>query len=119
EGAGPALRRSAVLAPLSWLCLTVFAAGLVALLWGTTPTAQAWALVGLGGVLLQNATFAIVEALRFAVADGAARDHGTVGGLWTLSIVLFGFNQVFLAAAVLGLTFAGLLADLAPAWHAV
>src|SRR5699024_8058337 len=39
EGAGPALRRSAVLAPLSWLCLTVFAAGLVALLWGTTPTA--------------------------------------------------------------------------------
>lgn len=119
DGAGSALRRSAVLAPLSWLCLTVFAAGLVAQLWGTTPAAQTWALVGLGGVLLQNATFTVVEALRFAVAEGAARARSTVGGLWTLSIALFGFNQVFLAAALLGFTLAGLIAGLVPVWHAV
>ena len=119
--AGPALRRSAVLAPASWLCLTVFAAGLLAQLWDTVPgpTGQAWALVGLTGVLLQNATFACIEALRFAVAEGALRARPAVGGLWTLSIALFGFNQVFLAMALLGFTLAGFSSGLVPEWHAV
>ncbi|WP_026818804.1 hypothetical protein [Arthrobacter castelli] len=120
-GAGPALRRSAVLAPTSWLCLTIFAAGLLELLWGAMPGPgmRAWALVGLSGVLLQNASFACIEALRFAVADGALRARSTAGGLWTLSIVLFGFNQVFLATALLGFTIAGDSTGLIPVWHAV
>src|SRR5699024_8369808 len=119
--AGPALRRSAVLAPASWLCLTIFAAGLLSQLWeaAADPSSRAWALVGLSGVLLQNATFACIEALRFAVAEGALRARSTVGGLWTLSIALFGFNQVFLATALLGFTIAGVSSGLVPVWHAV
>lgn len=119
--AGPALRRSAVLAPASWLCLTIFAAGLLAQLWETAPGpgARAWAVVGLSGVLLQNASFALVEALRFAVAEGALRARSAVGGLWTLSIAVFGFNQVFLATALLGFTISGVSSALVPVWHAV
>lgn len=118
--AGPALRRSAVLAPASWGCLTIFAAGLLSQVWEAAPdpSARAWALVGLSGVLLQNAAFACIEALRFAVAEGALRARGTVGGLWALSIALFGFNQVFLATAVLGFTISGVSTGLIPGWHA-
>jgi len=120
-GAGPALRRSAMLAPASWLCLTMFAAGLLSQLWEAAPdpSSRAWALLGLSGVLLQNATFACIEALRFAVVEGALRARSTVGGLWTLSIALFGFNQVFLATALLGFTIAGVSSGLVPVWHAV
>lgn len=119
--AGPALRHSAALAPASWLCLTIFAAGLLAQLWATVPGPgpRAWAVIGLGGVLLQNASFACVEAMRFAVAAGAVQARSTVGGLWALSIALFGFNQVFLATALLGFTIAGVSGGLMPVWHAV
>jgi hypothetical protein len=108
---GDALKRSAVPAPASWLCTTVFAAGLVSVLPG------GWALAGFAGVLLQNATFAVVEALRFGVA-AAARDGGPVAGLWGFSAVLFGFNQVFLAIALLGFSVAGAQAGLFAGWHA-
>lgn len=115
---GRALTRSAILAPASWLCLIVFASALLAQVWSTAPdqNAQAWAVVGLSGVLLQNATFAGVEALRFAVAEGALRARSIVGALWTLSIALFGFNQVFLSTAVLGFTAAGAITGLVPVW---
>jgi hypothetical protein len=108
---GAALRRPSVLAPAMWLCTTVFAAGLVEML-----GFGGWALVGFAGVLMQNATFTVVEALRFGMASAAAHGRGPVAGLWGFSNVLFGFNQVFLAIALLGFTAAGgeLIAD----WHA-
>jgi hypothetical protein len=109
---GNALKRPSVLAPTSWLCLTVFAAGLFSLAPGP------WALVGFAGVLLQNATFAVVEALRFGTAAAAARDRGSVAGLWGLSAVLFGFNQLFLATALLGFSVAGSATGLFSGWHA-
>jgi hypothetical protein len=112
---GGALRRPSVLAPAMWLCTTVFAAGLFSALW--RDGAGAWALVGFAGVLMQNATFTVVEALRFGMASAAAHEHGSVAGLWSLSNVLFGFNQVFLAIALLGFTAAG--GELIPGWHAV
>lgn len=115
---GNALKRPSVLAPAGWLFLTVFAAGLLSVLWRGGATSGAWALVGFAGVLLQNATFAVVEALRFGMAAAAARDRGSVAGLWGLSNVLFGFNQLFLATALLGFTVAGADAALIPAWHA-
>ncbi|MGW3992534.1 hypothetical protein ACWEF6_03515 [Amycolatopsis sp. NPDC004772] len=108
---GDALKRPSMLAPASWVCLTVFAAGLLSVLPGP------WALTGFAGVLLQNATFAAVEALRFGVA-AAARDGGPVAGLWGFSAVLFGFNQVFLAIALLGFSVAGAQSGLFAGWHA-
>jgi hypothetical protein len=115
---GDALKRPSVIAPVAWLCTTVFAAGLLSVLWRSGSDQGAWALVGFAGVLLQNATFTCVEALRFGMATAARHDRGSVAGLWGLSNVLFGFNQVFLAMAVLGFTTAGVGAGLIPAWHA-
>ncbi|MEU2038931.1 hypothetical protein [Nocardia niwae] len=115
---GRALPRPSTLAPAMWLCLTVFAAGLLAVLWrgGTGP--NAWALVGFAGVLMQNATFTLIEALRFGMAAAATHSRGTTAGLWGTSNVLFGFNQVFLATALLGFSIAGADAGLVAGWHA-
>lgn len=115
---GDALRRPSVLVPATWLFLTVFAAGLLSELGHGGPDPGAWALVGFAGVLSQNATFACLEALRLGLASAAARDRGSVAGLWSLSNVLFGFNQLFLATALLGFTVAGTAAGLVRGWHA-
>ncbi|WP_410640355.1 hypothetical protein [Amycolatopsis sp. lyj-346] len=107
---GDVLKQASVLVPATWLGTTVFAAGLLSVLPGP------WALTGFAGVLLQNATFAVVEALRFGVA-AAARDGGPVAGLWGFSAVLFGFNQLFLAIALLGFSVAGAQAGFFAGWH--
>lgn len=114
---GGALKKPSVLMPAAWLCTTVFGAGLLSALWhgGTAP--GAWALAGFAGVLMQNAAFAVVEALRFALA-AAARDGRSLAGLWSLSNVLFGFNQVFLTLALTGFSAAGAGTGLFPAWQA-
>ncbi|MDA2813120.1 hypothetical protein O4J56_20910 [Nocardiopsis sp. RSe5-2] len=116
---GAAMRLPSVVAPLLWLCTTLFAAGLLSALWRPGTDQGTWALVGFSGVLLQNAAFACVEALRFGMAEAARHGRGPVSGLWGTSNVLFGFNQVFLAMAVLGFTAAGVGAGLVPVWHAV
>ncbi len=115
-GIGDALRRPSVLVPVTWLCTTVFAAGLLAVLWRDGPSP--WALVGFAGVLMQNVTFAVVEALRFGLASAARHGRGAVAGLWAFGNVLFGFNQVFLATALFGFTAAGVGAGVLPAWQA-
>jgi hypothetical protein len=114
-----ALKGPSVIAPALWLCTTLFAAGLLSMSWRTGSEERAWALVGFAGILLQNATFTSVEALRFGMATAAIHDPGSVSGLWGLSNVLFGFNQVFLAMAMLGFTIAGVRAKRIPGWHAV
>lgn len=115
---GGALKRPSVLAPATWLCTTVFAAGLLSVLWRGGSGPEAWALVGFAGVLMQNVTFTCVEALRFGMASAAIHGRGAVAGLWGLSNVLFGFNQLFLAIALLGFTAAGTGAGLVPGWQA-
>ncbi|WP_084510830.1 hypothetical protein [Nocardia lijiangensis] len=114
---GDALKRPSMLAPLSWLCTTVFAAGMLSALWTPTQGLGAWALVGFAGVLMQNVTFSCVEALRFGLAAAAEHGRGSTAGLWALSNVLFGFNQVFLAAALVGFSIAGTDTGFLPAWH--
>ncbi|NEW47066.1 hypothetical protein GV794_21980 [Nocardia cyriacigeorgica] len=111
-----ALKRSSVIAPATWLCTTVFAAGLLSVLWRGDDGQTAWALMGFAGVLMQNATFVVVEALRFGMAAGAADVRGANAGLWGLTTVLFGFNQVFLATALLGFSIAGSGTGFLPAW---
>ncbi|WP_026928926.1 hypothetical protein [Glycomyces tenuis] len=114
---GKALRAPSTLAPAAWVLTTLFAAGLVSALWGEGAETAGWALVGFAGVLMQNATFTAVEALRFGLASAAARDRGSVAGLWALNNVLFGFNQAFLGIAVLGFTVAGAGAGFIAGWH--
>jgi hypothetical protein len=114
---GGRLRKPSVAAPAGWLFTTVFAAGLLAALWRDEAETNAWALAGFAGVLMQNATFMVVEALRFGMAAAAAEHRGSVAGLWTLSNVLFGFNQVFLAIALLGFTAAGTSLEFIPGWQ--
>ncbi|MFI6869377.1 2-oxoglutarate/malate transporter [Nocardia sp. NPDC050406] len=115
---GEALKRPSVAAPAGWVCTTVFAAGMLSVLWDGGSGTQAWALVGFAGVLMQNATFTMVEALRFGMAEAATRNRDALAGLWGSSNVLFGFNQVFLALALLGFTAAGSSAGFIPGWHA-
>jgi hypothetical protein len=115
---GDGLKKPSVLAPATWLCTTVFAAGLLSVLWRGGSGTEAWALVGFAGVLMQNVTFACVEALRFGMASAAPHGRGSVAGLWGLSNVLFGFNQLFLAIALSGFTAAGTGAGLVPGWQA-
>lgn len=114
---GDRLKQSSVIAPATWLCTTLFAAGLLSALWRGEAETDTWALVGFAGVLMQNATFMVVEALRSGLASAATHDRGSVAGLWALSGVLFGFNQVFLAIALLGFTAAGSSLDVIPVWH--
>lgn len=113
---GDALKKPSIVVPAAWLFLTVFAAGLLSALWQPDTEQRMWALVGFGGVLMQNATFSVLEALRFGLAAAARRDRGSMAGLWSFSNVLFGFNQVFLAAALLGFTAAGTGAEFIPVW---
>ncbi|WP_219467802.1 hypothetical protein [Nonomuraea rhizosphaerae] len=118
DGIANALKRPSVLVPVTWLGLTLFAAGLLSVLWRGSPDQGAWALVGFAGVLLQNATFTCVEALRFGMATAARHGGGAMAGQWGMSNVLFGFNQVFLAMALLGFTVAGVSGGLVPVWQA-
>ncbi|MBF6318163.1 hypothetical protein IU453_15475 [Nocardia cyriacigeorgica] len=112
------LKRSSVVIPVTWLCTTVFAAGLLSVLWGGGGGQTAWALMGFAGVLMQNATFVVVEALRFSMAAGATAG-GPTAGIWGFTNVLFGFNQVFLATALLGFGLAGSAAGFLPVWLSV
>lgn len=115
---GGRLKRPSIIAPATWLFTTLFAGGVLSAVWDSSAQTTAWALVGFAGVLMQNATFMVVEALRFGAVSAAAQSRESVTGLWALSSVLFGFNQVFLAIALLGFTAAGSSIGLVPAWHA-
>jgi hypothetical protein len=112
-----ALKRPSVFGPASWLFTTVFAAGLLSVLWRGGSGSGTWALVGFAGVLMQNATFMCVEAMRFGIAQASIHNRGSVAGLWDFSHVLFGFNQLFLVTALLGFTVAGESTGLIPSWH--
>lgn len=114
------LRLASTLLPAAWLLATIFAAGVFAALWrGDRARTEAWSLVGLAGVLTQSAVFAGVEATRLALASAAIHAPGAVPGLWGLYNGLFGFNQVFLSTALVGLSISGLRSRIISRWHAV
>ena len=103
-----ALRLASALLPSAWLLATVFTAGVVAGLWTShRPSPDAWSLVGFAGVVMQCAVFTGVEAARLALWSAASHDPAAVPGLWGLYNALFGFNQVFLATALIGLSIGG------------
>jgi len=112
-----AVGTATALGPIAWIAAVLFGAGVVtAVRRRGSERATHWALAGFGGVLLQNATFTIVVALRLALGSTAGR-HADV--LWPLHDALFTLNGTFLALALLGFTIAGRSADLLRPWHAV
>lgn len=99
----------------AWLCLIVFGAGVVARARRSgDATAEGWSLVGLAGVVLQNALFCGVVATQLALLSGASLD----GGLWQLHWVLFTINGISLATIMLGCTMSGLRIGGIARWHA-
>lgn len=111
-----AIEVSTVLGPIAWAAAVLFGAGVVTAVRRRAPErALPWALAGFGGILLQNATFTAVVALRIALGTGSGRDAGV---LWPLHDALFTLNGTFLALALTGLTIAGRSADLLRPWHA-
>jgi hypothetical protein len=103
-----ALRLASTLLPAAWLLAILFTAGAVMTLWaGDVASARAWSLVGFAGVVMQCVAFAGVEAARLALWSAATHDPAAVPGLWGLYNAIFGFNQVFLAVALLGLSIGG------------
>ncbi|RKN39635.1 hypothetical protein [Micromonospora endolithica] len=116
---GGSLRLASALLPAAWLLATVFAVGVCGHLWRHEPSrTHPWSLVGLAGILMQSAVFTGVEATRLALAAAARHDGGGIAGLWGLHNALFGFNQVFLATALVGLSASGIRAGVIVRWHA-
>lgn len=116
---GAVLGVSAALGPIAWVLATMFGAGAVAATWRSErDRGEAWSLVGFGGVVLQNATFAAVIAVRLALTSTAAQDAGATAALWALHEALFTLNGAFLAIALLGLSISGRRAGILRQWHA-
>lgn len=110
------------LTPAAWVLATMFGAGVVSVLWGSERSrGEAWSLLGLAGLVLQNAAFAGVIAIRLALASMAAgtasNERGAVAGLWALHDALFALNATFLALALVGMSVGGLRAGLIRRWH--
>ncbi|MGO4617538.1 2-oxoglutarate/malate transporter [Nocardia sp. 2YAB30] len=102
-----------ILLPAVWALATLFAAGALAAVLRAGGQA-AWAYAGFAGVLLQNATFTAVVAVRLAMST--VDEAASVRTLWALHETLFGFNGTFLALAMAGLGMAGFAAGLLPRW---
>lgn len=117
-GSGP-LRLASALLPAAWLLATVFAVGVCGYL-GRDERGRLdpWSLVGLAGVLMQSVVFTSVEATRLALTAAAQHGPDGVAGLWGLHTALFGFNQVFLATALVGFSMSGIRTGVIARWHA-
>ena len=106
------------LTPAAWILATLFGAGAVRVLWQSErDRGEAWALVGFAGLILQNAVFTAVIAIRLALASTAADGVGAAASLWALHDTLFTLNGTFLALALVGLSLGGLRAGLIRPWH--
>ncbi|MFI0862011.1 2-oxoglutarate/malate transporter [Streptomyces smyrnaeus] len=106
------------LTPAAWALATLFGAGAVAALRQSEGArGEAWSLVGFAGVVLQNAAFAGVIAIRLAIASTTSQDTSATLGLWALHDALFTLNGTFLALALVGLSIGGRRAGLIRPWH--
>ncbi|MFI0977383.1 2-oxoglutarate/malate transporter [Streptomyces sp. NPDC021093] len=115
---GTAVGIGSALAPGGWILATLFGAGaLVALRRSERDRGDAWSLLGLAGLVLQNVTFAGVVATRLALTSTAPHDPSATVGLWALHDAVFTLNGTFLALALVGLSVGGLRAGLIRPWH--
>ncbi|MGI5506219.1 hypothetical protein [Lentzea sp. CA-135723] len=95
SGHGTALAVASALMPTAWVAAVVFGAGVL------VRERNGWAVAGFAGLVLQNAAFTGVAALRLALPEA---DPVVVPAFWALHDALFTLNGVFLALALLGLT---------------
>ncbi len=115
---GLAVGVGSALTPAAWILATFFGAGALAALWHSErERGEAWSLLGLAGLALQNATFAGVVAARLALTSTAPHDRSATTGLWALHDAVFTLNGAFLALALLGLSVGGLRTGLIRPWH--
>lgn len=105
------------LATLVWLCLAVFGAGLVARMRQQAPErVESWPLLGLGGVILQNALFAGVVGTQVVLGTADLSDDSR-WLVWQLHNALFTLNGTSLAIILLAFSVAGLRAGMIRRWH--
>ncbi len=116
---GDTVALASSLATLVWLCLGLFGAGLVARLRAEAPDrVESWPLLGLGGVIMQNAFFGGVVGTQIVLgAAGLSEDSRWL--VWQLHNALFTLNGTSLAIILLSFSVAGLRAGLIQRWHAV
>ncbi|WP_327640419.1 hypothetical protein OHB24_19140 [Kribbella sp. NBC_00482] len=106
------------LTPAAWILATLFGAGALAALWRSERDRRdAWSVVGLAGLALQNVTFGGVVATRLALTSTAPHDRSATAALWALHDAVFTLNGTFLALALLGLSIGGRRSGLIPPWH--
>ncbi|MBO8193398.1 hypothetical protein ITI46_17275 [Streptomyces oryzae] len=106
------------LTPAAWALATLFGAGAVATMRRSErERGEAWSLLGFAGILLQNAAFAAVIAIRLAIASTTADASSATSALWALHDALFTLNGTFLALALVGLSVGGRRAGLVRPWH--
>jgi len=112
-----AVTAASSMATLVWVCLAVFAAGLVARLRHEQPErVESWPLLGLAGALMQNAIFAGVVGTQVVLASGTLSDD-SFWAVWQLHNALFTLNGTSLALILLAFSVAGLRAGFIQRWH--
>ncbi|PKB64519.1 MAG: hypothetical protein BZY80_02705 [SAR202 cluster bacterium Io17-Chloro-G2] len=111
-----------VIAPFVWVALLVFGSGVFAKVRAyETTKGEAWAYVGLLGVLMQNAIFATVVATEVTLnagADSLAANAALTETIWRFQRAIFTLNGTSLALALTGFSVAALGAGFIPKWHA-
>ncbi len=116
---GVAVGAASSIATLVWICLAVFAAGIVARLRQKAPErVESWPLVGLGAAFMQNTIFSMVVACQIVLST-AELSSESASALWQLHNALFTLNGTSLALVLLSFSIAGLRAGLIHRWHGI
>jgi hypothetical protein len=114
---GSAVTVSTALAPIAWILLPIFAAGVAAAARRRSDVhGDAWPLVGLGAAIMQNCLFGGVVATQ-AVLNAGGLSADVEWGMWQLHTALFSLNAVSLAIIMTSLSLAGLRTGLIRGWH--
>lgn len=116
--AGAGVTVSTALAPIAWILLPVFAAGVAAAARRrSVAQGDAWPLVGLGAAIMQNCLFGGVVATQ-AVLSAGGLSADVEWGVWQLHTAFFSLNAVSLAIIMTSLSLAGVRTGLIRRWHA-
>ena len=114
---GAAVGAASSIATLVWICLALFAGGIVARLRQKAPDrVESWPLVGLGAAFMQNTIFSMVVACQIVLST-ADLSSESASALWQLHNALFTLNGTSLALVLLSFSIAGLRAGLIRRWH--
>jgi len=103
-------------APLAWITLILFAAGVVAALRPHERlSGDTWSLAGFGGVVMQSAIFPGVVATQAALASGVSDD--SAWALWQVHNGLFTLNAMSLAIVLVSFSIGGSRSGLISGWQ--